>query len=310
MPAVAPPSGRDSSPASASSSPAEVPAPPPATATPIPVRPIIQPPLLASDILREEVAPLAPARPTLRGLLLPLAVGFAAWGAASFAGLLAPGTPLTVTSALVTSAAATLAVLTPAPYAARAIFAALIGLLPLVVGARGQGALGSLAFEDPLQAGAGVVLATLLPAALFFRSQYRAFPAARGMLAGAILLAGPALLFLAEGTFAEGATLEVRAMDGLLIAACLTSLGGFLGPETKGGCAAGGALLLLTYAGRIFVTTWLKGGRGLTLAAMTGVGAGLSAAVASVGLYQLLAAMFAGRARLVDVHRIVGPSAE
>src|SRR5580658_5769424 len=106
--------------------------------TPVPPPRILQPPpLLASDILREEVAPLAPARSALRALLLPLAVGFAAWGVAACAGWIAPGDRLTVISALLASAAATLAALIPASYAARAAFAALTGLVPLVVGATG-----------------------------------------------------------------------------------------------------------------------------------------------------------------------------
>jgi hypothetical protein len=272
--------------------------------------PAIGPPLLASDILREEIAPLAPARFALRALLVPLAAGFAGCGVACLAGWVTPSDHLWVSGAFVTAAAAALAGLAPAPYAARAGLATIAALLPLVLGARGQAALACLAFDGRREAAAGVVLATLLPAALFFRSQYRAFLAARVVLAGALVLSGPAAFFFARQTLAEGTPLALRVIDGLMMGATLTSLGGFLGPETTGACTAWGALVLVTYAGRIFLASWLEGGKELSSAIGAALGGGLAATVVGVGVYQLLAVLLARRARLVDVHRIVGPSAE
>jgi hypothetical protein len=261
-------------------------------------------------MLREEIAPLTPARSALQGLLASLATGFAAYGGATLAGWLTPADRLAASSAFATAAAAALAVLTPIPYAMRAGMAVLAGLLPLVLGASGQGALAPLGVEGRLEPCAGIALATLLPAALFFRSRYRAFPTARAVLAGALLFAVPTILLVARETLAEGTPLAMRVTDGLVIGATLTSMGGFFGPETTGACTAWGALVLLTYSGRVFATTWFEGAGRLGSAAVTAMGGGLSATVVSVGLYQLLAAMLAHRARLVDVHQIVGPSAE
>src|SRR5580658_10391339 len=135
-------------------------------------RSVVKAPILASDILREEIAPLAPARSALRALLVPLSLGLLIWGGASLAGL-TPGPPFEASAAFITAGAAGLAALIPGPYGARAVLAILAGFLPLVLGVRGEGPLALLGAQGEVAAGSGVVLATLLPASLFFRSQYR-----------------------------------------------------------------------------------------------------------------------------------------
>jgi hypothetical protein len=279
--------------------------------------PVIRAPILASDILREEIAPLAPARGALRGVLLPLSAGFALWGVASLAGFTVPA-PFEASAAFVTAGAAGLAAALPGPYGARALLATLAGLLPLVLGALWQGPLAELGMEGPTQAGAALVVATLVPAALFFRAQYRAFGVARGMLVLALALSGPAVFFFAGAALSNGAPLLLRGASGLALFAVSTSLAGFLGAETTGGCNAWAILILGASAARVFVVSWLGASAGhdaLSLTAeatcvATGLGALAASGVASVGLYQLLAALFARRARLADVHQIVGPSAE
>jgi hypothetical protein len=269
----------------------------------------ITPPILASDILREEIAPLAPARATLRLLVLPLAVGFAVWAALSLFGV-TTAAPLEATGALI-AACAGLAALLGGPYAARAGLATLAGLVPLVLGASGQGPLASMALEGSLVTGAGLVLVTVLPASLFFRSQYRAFGAARGLLAVALLLAVPTLYFLSVGALSVDLPPLTRALDALAATAVLTSLGGFLGPETTGACTAWGILILATFAARTVAVVWAAPqSPGPASALAAGLGVGVSGAVASVGLHQLLAALFARRARKADIHKILGPSAE
>jgi hypothetical protein len=279
-----------------------------------PSLPSIKAPILASDILREEIAPLAPAQRTLRALLLPLMLGFGLWGSASLLGFATPA-PVEASTALITAAAAALAAFLPAPYALRAILALVAGTLPLLLGARGQGPLALLGAEGELRPGAGLILATLVPAALFFRSQYRAFAAARALLVLALALSAPAVFFLANGALAEGAPVLLRGSNAFALLALLTSLGGFLGPETTGACTAWGILILGAYAARVFAASWLgagaaKGGASLPLSLATCLGEGLAAAVVSVALYQLLAALLARRARMADIHQIVGPSAE
>jgi hypothetical protein len=271
--------------------------------------PSVKPPILASDILREEVAPLAPASSAMRRWLLALAAGFGLLGGAYFEGLL-PTAELAVTASLVTAAAAVLAWLVP--YTARACLAVLAGLMPLALGAALKGPLALLGSEGDLPAGASLVLVTLLPAALFFRAQYRAFGAARAFLVVALLLAIPGVFFLGQGAVTGGTPVLLRAADVLVVTAVLTSFAGFLGPETTGACTIWGAALLVLAPARQLVATSLgeASGSKLAVAAAEAVGVALAATVVSVGLYQLLAAALARRARMVDVHRIVGPSAE
>ena len=198
--------------------------------------PSIKAPILASDILRDEVAPLTPARSAMRRWLLVLSAAFGLLAAASFGGLL-PAAPLAVSAALVTAGAAALAWPRPVPYGARAGLATLAGLLPLVLGAQGKGPLAligsSHGYAEP---GAALVLVTLLPAALFFRAQYRAFRAARGFLVFALLLAAPAVYFLGQSALAGDTGVAVRVADVVSVMAVMASFAGFLGPETTGAC--------------------------------------------------------------------------
>jgi len=273
--------------------------------------PSIKPPILASDILREEVAPLAPATSAMRRWLLALGVGFGLLAAASFEGLL-PAAPFAVSASLVTAGVAILAWLAPVPYTVRASLATLAGLLPLVLGAVQQGPLAPLGSESDIEAGAGLVLLTLLPAALFFRAQYRAFGAARAFLVVAQVLAVPAVFFLGRGAVSEGTPFALRLADVLAVMAVLTSFAGFLGPETTGACTIWGAALLVLLPARHMVASGLGEASASQLGATTAeaLGMALASTVVSVGLYQLLAAALARRARMVDIHRIVGPSAE
>jgi hypothetical protein len=271
----------------------------------------VKPPILASDILREEVAPLAPATSAMRRCLLVLGGGFGLVAAATYAGLL-PGAPFAIGASLATAAAALVAWLGPVPYAARATLATLAALLPLVLGAEAQGPLAAVGSEGEMQSAALLVLVTLLPAALFFRAQYRAFGAARAFLVAALALAAPAVFFLGRAALAGETPLGLRVADGLVVTAVMTSFAGFLGPETTGACTIWGATLLVLLPLRQFLAghpTTDVASRVFALVA-PGLGVALSGTVVSVGLYQLLAAALARRARMVDVHRIVGPSAE
>jgi len=271
--------------------------------------PSVKPPILASDILREEVAPLAPAASAMKRWVLALGAGFGLLAAASFEGLL-PAADLAVTASIATTAAAVLAWLVP--YTARAALGVLAGVLPLALGLGQTGPLPLFGSEGYVEAGASLVLLTLLPGALFFRAQYRAFGAARGFLVVALLLAGPAVFFLARGAVTGGTPFALRAVDVLVVMAVLTSFAGFLGPETTGACTIWGAALLILVPARQLVASGVRapGPSELGAAAAEAIGVALAATVVSLGLYQLLAAALARRARMVDIHRIVGPSAE
>jgi hypothetical protein len=273
--------------------------------------PRVNAPILASDILREEVAPLAPASSAMRRCLLALSIAYGLLAAGSFVGWL-PSAPFAVGASLVTAGAAAVAWPGPVPYWARAALATLAGLLPLVLGTHGRGPLALMgSVQGDMESVAALVLVSLLPAALFFRAQYRAFRAARGFLVVALALAAPAVFFLGQGALAGETPVALRIADVLLVMAVLASLAGFLGPETTGACTIWGAVLLAALPARQLVVSALGHAGAVPIASAAGaIGEALAGTVASIGLYQLLAAALARRARMVDVHRIVGPSAE
>jgi len=270
----------------------------------------IKPPVLASDILREEVAPMAPAQRLVRMWLVGFALAFVAVGVASRMGF-GPPSPNVLTGSLATAVVALLAALLPAPYAARASLAVIAGLVPLALGAMAEGPLAAVGYEGGLWATASLALVTLLPGALLFRARYRAFRAARVILAITLLLSAPAMVGLAEGAMGDG-DLIPRLAHGAALLAALMAFCGFMGEETTGGCARWALLVIFTHAAHLALQTLGKGREmygpwGFVVGA---IGEFVAAALVSFAVFQLLAVAFAREARKVDVHRIVGPSAE
>jgi hypothetical protein len=277
----------------------------------VPKRPPAKPPVLASDILREEVAPIAPAQRLVRIWLGLFALAFVAAAVASVQGF-GPASPGVLAGSIATAIVATIGAITPAPYAARASLAAIAGLVPLAMGARGEGPLAATGFDGILHASAGLVLVTALPGALLFRARYRAFRAARVILAVVLVCAIPALAFLAIEALEPTAPLLARGCDGVVAIAVLTALFGFMGEETSGGCGGWAKILVLAHAGRVILRGFVfesspYGPWGFVFG---GIGELVASTLVSYAIFQLLAALFAREARKVDIHRIVGPSAE
>ncbi len=221
--------------------------------------------------------------------------------------------PYAFWGALATATIAALAAALPLPYALRAFVAALAGGAPLAMAAGRMGPLARLGDEGTRAAAAMAVMATILPAALLFRARYRAFRAARVILFLALVASAPALLLFAKTALDTGGTLGDRgiAVAGLLVAALATL--GFMGPETSAGCSQWASLVVGVYTAR---PTWRAlsvawSGRDVDLAPLgaAALGALIASSLVAFGLYQLLAAALAGRARTVNVHRPVGPSA-
>jgi hypothetical protein len=271
----------------------------------------VKPPVLASDILREEVAPIAPAQRAVRVWLALFAVAFALAAAArAFLGY-GPPSPAVVSGSIATAVVAALGAVVPAPYAARASLAAVAAFVPLAMGARGEGPLAALGFEGKLHAWLGLWLVTMLPGALLFRARYRAFRAARVLLAVVLAAAIPELVLLGTGA-ALGGPLLVRVADGALVAATLTGFFGFMGEETTGGCNGWAALVIVVHAVRIGLRQVVigDGAYGPAGYLVGALGVAVSSTLVAYAIFQLLAALLAREARKVDVHRIVGPSAE
>lgn len=211
-----------------------------AARTKTPVRSAPRPPYLASEILREDLAPSEPGR-FLLGLVLQ--VGSALGGVA----LLASGIRHSATWVGLT-VLGSLFLLTrfELTYATLALLVTLTGGGALALVSAWRIALGG-SFEDPLLAAAS----TLLPAALLFRAWYRTSHASRFLVGVALVLA---LTWAAATSHRELLALEFSwdswlpaltwYLFGLL---CLLSMLAFMGGETTGGCDAWAIGLLVWY---------------------------------------------------------------
>jgi hypothetical protein len=201
----------------------------------IPLRmPPVRPPVLASDILREEIAPEAPAQRAIRVALLAFALmsltaAFAAsTGLTTLTGLAGArlNAPWALEGAIATAVVAAIAAFAPLPYAVRAIVAALAGAVPLAMGAVRIGPLARLGDDGHLVSIAMLSMATALPAALVFRARYRAFRAARVILGVALGISSPAVILLALRA-TDGA--EAAGARGLAVAGIVGAVAGTLG---------------------------------------------------------------------------------
>ena len=294
----------------------------PASARRIPLRvPPVRPPVLASDILREEVAPEAPARRAIRVALLAFVAislvatfaassGLTAWTGLASARL---SVPWAFEGAIATAIVAAVAAFVPLPYAARAIVAAAAGAVPLAMGALQLGPLGRLGDEGHGAALAMAAMATALPAALVFRARYRAFRAARTILGVALALSLPAVTILAFSAIDAGQPAGARAIAAVGVLGAVAGTLGFMGPETSAGCSQWAALVVGAYAARpawrAFSSAW--SGRDPETLALTAaaLGALVASTLVTFAFFQILAAALARQARKVDVHRAVGPGA-
>jgi hypothetical protein len=291
------------------------------TSLPVDARPsvpkygAVKPPVLASDILREEVAPRAPARTMIRVWLWAFAAACALSAIAARFGF-GPHTTNVFEGSLAVAILAALGAAVPAPYAGRAFAAVLTGLALLVLGAMDRGPLAPIGHAGVLQATAGLLLVTSLPATLFFRARYRAFREARLVLTVALVASLPALAFGILGAADGTAPVAVRIADTLVAASALTGLFGYMGAETTGGCDRWAGVVLVVYAARIAVNIVPElldpAGAGDSYGQWGYVTASAGALAAStltaVGLFQILALFFAERAREVDVHRVAAQS--
>jgi hypothetical protein len=273
---------------------------------------VVKPPVLASDILREEVAPIAPGKRLVRIALGAFAATFAI-------GALAARVPfgaiqITAPSAFEGSVAiATLAALAAAvrlPYAFRAWLAAALGLLPLLLGVIGLGPLAALGAEGSMRAALTIPMVTLLPAALVFRARYRAFREARVILAIALAASLPALALLVMTALDPAGSLGDRATATLAVASGLTALFGFMGPETTAGCSQWAAFVVIAQAARpmrhAVVAAWDGDAPTMTAFGAGALGELIASMVVTFAVFQIFAAALGGKARQVDVHQIVG----
>lgn len=257
---------------------------------------------------------MAPAKRAIRASLAAFAATFAL---AAIMAKLGIG-PLQLTSraafegSLFIAAVAALAASVPLPYALRAGVAAVVGLLPLVLGVVRLGPVAAFGAPGVLRAALGIPFLTLLPAALVFRARYRAFRAARVILAVALAASLPGVVLLVLTALDGAAPLGDRVTALLASGAVLTALFGFMGPETSAACVQWAATVVLAYAARpaldAVMAAWSGDAAAMSASAAAAAGEIIASMLVTFALFQILAVALAHRAREVDVHEIVGVS--
>jgi hypothetical protein len=209
----------------------------------IPVR--AGPPILASDLLREQMRPSSPGEKELR-------IGTVALCLLGAAGAVLAGgaAPLTLTSLALLVCMAVLAA-TPMSYRGRAIGLFLVGASATSV-ALWQQTVHGIAAEGPILAAATI----LLSGSLLFRAYYRGAGLSRAAVAlgvaalGAwfILSGGHQSLVALEGHWQSWAPAIIHMSFGLL---ALLSLMAFMDSSTRGGTHVWAGALLFLYAAHV-----------------------------------------------------------
>jgi hypothetical protein len=253
------------------------------------------PPILASDLLREQMRPSSPGENALRRT----AVALAALG--TVGALLTGGVhPLTFVALAFLITMATLA-LTPMSYRGRAIALFLVGSIATGV-ALWQQALQGIAPEGVILAGATI----LLSGSLLFRAYYRGARIARATVALGVLALG-AWFFLSggheslvtlEGAWQSWAPASTHMAFGLL---ALLSLMAFMDNSTRGGSHVWAFSLLVLYGIHLGLLAarevWPVHGAEVSIqgpaiaAILTGV---IGTIVAGMALAQVLVAAYQG----------------
>lgn len=240
-------------------------------------RPVLRP-ILASECLREDIAPSEPFPRATRAAIAGSAAALAV------AAALMAQTSLARSGALAIAAIVAMAAALGRDYHTRGVLSigAIAGLL----------AAPSLA----------TVAAIPLAAALFVRASYRAHRGTRRALAASVTLFAVAVAFAAVAAFSSGGTVAARVVAVGMGAVAAASLLGFMGEETTGLSTTWGALALLTAAASVLVRAPLSVGG--VAAALGALAAGVCA---SVGVYAVAATAIAPVERARDVRASVPP---
>lgn len=261
-------------------------------------RPRVQKPVLASEALKDELAPLEPGRGAARIVAACAAVVLLAVAGLGHLSLTPASLPFVPAAAL--GGLGLLIAVAPLSYATRAAAMVAIGAAATIAS---LGGLGVVPIGWRL---VRFVAGVALPAALLFRARYRAYPRARWILGVALTAAVPAIVASALVLVGE-APLTAKVGAGLTLVATLGSLAGFMGAETTGaatfvGLALLGALSLdlgLSVFGTLGDATFAAG----VAAAAATLSFGAEATLAAVGAFGLLASRYAADARRIDLHQ-------
>jgi hypothetical protein len=261
--------------------------------------------VLASEALREDVAPREPGAGAARFIVGGVAVSFALLGLAMRLGADVTSTGSGSSIALAAAGAAAGIAILPFPYFVRALSAAILGSFLLLLGIGGVGPLAGLAISGTQGGNVARVLALgILPGALLFRARYRAYPRARMVLglglAAALPFAVTRGLLLADAT----APLLERGGAALDVAVLLAGLFGFMGEDTTGGGSVWAALTLFVLPADVALGELDRtqhhlgaGSVGWLRHAGAAAGTACAATLLAIGGYQALAAWLGADAR-------------
>jgi hypothetical protein len=262
-------------------------------------------PTLASEALREDLAPVEPWREAARWWCVVLGTLLALTGAGAAMLLVDEGVMGWLPHVLIGAVAIALG-LAPLAYALRATVMMMLAVICGVLGISGHGPMGGLSQTVAEWSMLHLLAVTSLPAALLFRERYRAYPGARYMLAIALGLSVP---FVAYGAWLVAtADLAVQISAAVSLVAVAVTLLGFMGSNT----AISGRYLSLLLIGAITAQLgtealqrdWIPHfdlGLWWVLSALIAFAA--CAVMGALGSFQLLARSHWERAAQVNVQR-------
>lgn len=273
-------------------------------------------PMLASEALMEDLAPLTPNARSARTWCAAVGLGFILLGAGPLFGFYTRDIPTAITYfALGLAQVAT--ALAPLSYRTRATLMLALGLGTLALGIGGLGPASLFDSQRLTSGGARVVAVVALTAALFFRSRYRAYQGSRWLLLGGFILALPYTLHLVR--LLMGGLGDPPFMVGLgAVLALLTLVGasaGFMGWESTGAAAytsigvlvAASVNLTLEVMWRLTPQDlWVQRWDASLYALTVGLAFAGTTLLMALGLFQLLACRLAPSARCIDLHRPTG----
>jgi hypothetical protein len=265
-------------------------------------------PLLASEALMEDLAPLEPSRDVARFWCAVVGVGFAALGALPLLGL-RPGGKLTAGLSFFLGGVTLVAALTRVSYRQRAFAMLVIGLLVAVTGLGGTGPAAFISNDAPWLGVTRALAATALPGALLFRARYRAYAGARWLLGAAFVLSLPYIVWAGARVFSPVPDLSTA---GAIVALVVTLVGlvGFMGKETTGAGTYVGLSVLFGFGTDLLLSDSSHPG---TLEAWSSIATTVLGSIAfiaatglsALGLFQLLASRLSGDARRIDLHAAI-----
>jgi hypothetical protein len=260
--------------------------------------------VLASEALRDDVAPREPGAQAARFIVGGIAFSFALLGLAMRLGADATRTGSGSSVAFAAAGAAAGLAALPFPYSVRAIAAAMLGGFLMLLGIEGTGPLAGLALGGTQGSNVARMLALgVLPGALLFRARYRAYPRARLVLGVGLIAALPFAASRALMLADAAAPLFERAPAALSVAVILAGLFGFMGEDTTAGGSVWAGLVLFVLPGEVAfgqldrAHQHLLSSMGWLTHGGAAVGTAGAATLLAIGGYQALAAWLGADAR-------------